>query len=119
MASQTAEVSPGAPAIFETTLNFDRSGWLAARRMDWQNGHQTHTGAVFVVVKGQPIRASSSDAEFFVKWIDNLLRQTSPGGAWTPYLSDDREAARARYRKAREIYVARGREAQAQTASMH
>ena len=38
VASETAEVAPGAPAVFETTLEFRRSGWLAARRMDWQTG---------------------------------------------------------------------------------
>ncbi len=117
VASQTAEVAPGTPAVFETTLNFRQSGWIAARRMDWQNGHQTHTGAVFVVVKGQPIRASASDAEFFVKWIDNLIQQTSPGGAWSTYLSHDRDAAQTRYRKARAIFEEIAREAQSQATA--
>src|SRR2546427_366244 len=71
VASQTAEAAPGAPAVFETTLAFHRSGWLAARRMDWQSGHRSHTGAVFVIVKGAPIRASAEDARVFVRWIDN------------------------------------------------
>src|SRR6266567_873962 len=53
-----------------------RALWLAARRMDWQNGHQTHTGAVFVIVDSKPVRASATDAMFFVQWIDNLIRQT-------------------------------------------
>jgi hypothetical protein len=117
VASQTAEVSPDKPAIFETTLNFNQSGWLAARRMDWQTGHRTHTGAVFVVVKGEPIRASATDAEFFVKWIDNLIRQTSPGGAWSNYLSHDRDAAQSRYRKARDIFQQILHEAQSQAAA--
>ncbi|HKV38330.1 MAG TPA: CehA/McbA family metallohydrolase [Blastocatellia bacterium] len=117
VASQTAEAAPGSPAVFETTLDFRQSGWLAARRMDWQSGHQTHTGAVFVVVKGQPIRASASDAEFFVQWIDNLIRQTSPGGAWSSFITNDREAAQARYRKARAIFEERAREARNQAAA--
>jgi hypothetical protein len=117
VASQTAEVAPEKPAVFETTLSFRQSGWLAARRMDWQNGHRTHTGAVFVVVKGEPIRASATDAEFFVKWIDNLIRQTSPGGAWTNYLSHDRDAAQNRYRKARDIFQQIVHEAQSQAAA--
>ena len=117
VASQTAEVAPNSSAVFETSLNFRHSGWVAARRMDWQNGHQTHTGAVFVVVKQQPIRASASDAEFFVKWIDNLIQQTSPGGAWATYLSHDREGAQTRYRKARAIFADRVREARSQAAS--
>src|SRR6266568_7553788 len=104
VASQTGTVAPGAPVVFETTVVFRQSGWLAARRMDWQNGHQTHTGAVFVIVDSKPIRASSSDAEFFVKWIDNLLAKTSPSGEWSKFLSHDRDAAQKRYREARAIF---------------
>ena len=114
VASQSAEVAPGSPAVFETTVEFRQSGWLAARRMDWQNGHQTHTGAVFVLVGGQPIRASASDADFFVKWIDNLIKQTSPGGGWSNYLADKRDAAQSRYREARAIFVQREQEAKSQ-----
>jgi hypothetical protein len=104
VASQTASAAPGKPAVFETTVELTHSGWLAARRMDWQNGHQTHTGAVFVIVDSKPIRASSTDAEFFVKWIDNLLQMTSPTGAWGKFLSHDRESAQKRYREARAIF---------------
>jgi hypothetical protein len=114
VASQTAEVAPGSPAVFETTLNFRQSGWLAARRMDWQAGHRTHTGAVFVVVKGAPIRASSEDARFFVSWIDNLLKQTSPGGGWSSYFTKDRGAAQRRYQEARAIFLQRAAEAEKQ-----
>lgn len=114
VASQTASVAPGTPAVFETTLELTHSGWLAARRMDWQNGHQTHTGAVFVIVDSKPIRASSTDAEFFVKWIDNLLQRTSPGGAWGEFLSHDRESAQKRYREARAIFERIAMEAMAQ-----
>jgi len=104
VASQTASVAPGIPAVFETTAEFTHSGWLAARRMDWQNGHQTHTGAVFIIVDSKPIRASSTDAEFFVKWIDNLLEKTSPAGVWSKFLSHDRDSAQKRYREARDIF---------------
>lgn len=117
VASRTAEAGPNTPAVFETTLTFKHSGWLAARRMDWQNGHQTHTGAIFVVVKGETIRASAGDAAFFVKWIDSLIRQTASGGPWGAYLSHDRDAAQARYRQARSIFVEILHQAQAQAAS--
>jgi len=114
VAAQTASVAPGLPAVFETTVNMAHSGWLAARRMDWQNGHQTHTGAVFVTVNSQPIRASSADAEFFVKWIDNLLEKTGPSGAWSNYLSHDRDAAHGRYRQARALFERIAEEARSQ-----
>ncbi len=114
VASQIAEAAPGSPAVFETTAEFHQSGWLAARRMDWQTGHRTHTGAVFVIVKGAPIRANAADARFFVRWIDNLLKQTSPGGAWNKYFTKDLAAAQERYRKARAIFLERAAEAQEQ-----
>ncbi len=113
-ASQTAFVAPGAPAILETTVECNHSGWLAARRMDWQNGHQTHTGAVFVIVESQPVRASSRDAEFFVKWIDNLLEKTSLAGEWSRFLTQDRDSAQQRYREARTILERIEGEARAQ-----
>ena len=114
VASQTAEVSPRSPAVFETTLDFHQSGWLAARRMDWQTGHRTHTGAVFVVVNGAPIRASAEDARFFVRWIDNLLQRTSEGGAWSKYFPQDRAAAHKRFREARAVFLRRAAEAEKQ-----
>jgi hypothetical protein len=114
VASRTASAEPGTPAVFETTVELTHSGWLAARRMDWQNGHQTHTGAVFVIVDSKPIRASSTDAEFFVKWIDNLLEMTSPAGGWGKFLSNDRESAQKRYREARAIFERIATEAKAQ-----
>jgi hypothetical protein len=82
--------------------------------MDWQSGHRTHTGAVHVIVKGAPIRASASDARFFVRWIDNLLQQTSPGGAWNKYFPKDLAAAQERYRKARALFLERAAEAKTQ-----
>jgi hypothetical protein len=105
VASQTAEVTPGSPAVFETSLEFGQSGWLAARRMDWQSGHRTQTGAVFVIVKKAPIRASAEDARFFVAWIDNLIRQTSPGGEWSGFFAKDRAAAQKRYQEAKAIFL--------------
>jgi hypothetical protein len=116
VASETADAAPGKPAVFETTLDVRQSGWLAARRMDWQRGHQTHTGPVFVMVKDAPVRASAADARFFVSWIDNLLKQTSPGGEWSKYFTNERDAAQKRYREAREIFIQRAAEAERQSA---
>ena len=116
--SQTAEARPGKSAVLEATVEFRHSGWLAARRTDWQSarGHQAQTGAVFVTVKDEAVRASAADARFFVHWIDNLLKQTSPGGEWSEYFRSDREAAQRRYRDARAIFMQRAAEAQQQGA---
>lgn len=116
IASQTASAGPGAPAVFNTTVEFERSGWLAARRMDWQTGHRTATGAVFVIVDSKPIRANAGDARFFVAWIDNLLQKTSRGGPWSEYLTKDRAPAHQRYREARAIYLRIAAEAEKQAA---
>jgi hypothetical protein len=104
VATQEGSASPGSPLTLRTTQDFARSGWLCARRMD-EKGHQTHAGAVFISVDKAPVRASASDAQYFVRWIDNLLEQTSPGGAWSRYFSRDCDAAQTRYRKAGEIYA--------------
>ena len=112
-ASRAGSASPRSPLTFETTVDFERSGWLCARRVDGK-GHHSHTGAVFVTVGKAPIRASASDAEFFVQWIDNLLQQTSPGGAWSEFFLKDREAAQNRYRKARAVFERIASEARAQ-----
>ena len=118
VASQTGAVARGAPVVFEATVDFRQSGWLAARRMDWQNGHQTHTGAVFVIVESKPIRASASDAQFFIQWIDHLISRTSPGGSWGQFFSKDREAAHIRYRAAKTIFERIALEARQQALSL-
>ena len=92
-----------APADLQARIDFSDSGWIAARRMD-ARGHQLHTAAVFVTVNKAPVRASATDADFFVRFIENLIRQTSAGGAWSSFFAHDREAAQARYRRAEGIY---------------
>ena len=101
--SRGGSASPGAPLEMRVSIEFLESGWLSARRMDNQ-GHQTHTAAVFVTVQQAPIRASAEDALYFVRFIDNLLQKTSPGGPWNQYFSRDLAAAQKRYRQARKIF---------------
>ena len=103
VASKAASAAAGSPASLSATVNFTKSGWLAARRMG-SNGHQLHTAAVYVTVDNAPVRASAEDAQFYVQWIDNLLEKTSPGGAWSSYFVNSREEAQARYRSARALY---------------
>ncbi len=103
VAGRAASAATGSPASLSATVNFTRSGWLAARRMG-SNGHQLHTAAVFVTVDNAPVRASAVDAQFYVQWIDNLLTKTSPGGAWSSYFVNSRSAAQTRYQSARAIY---------------
>jgi hypothetical protein len=103
VASKQASVSPGTSETLSATVNFTKSGWLAARRMSG-NGHELHTGAVFVTVDGAPVRASVEDAQFYVQWMDNLLENTAPGGVWGSYFVNNRAEAQARYQEAKNIY---------------
>jgi hypothetical protein len=112
VASREASAGPGRPASLEASVNLDESSWICARRMDVK-GHQVHTGAVYVTIGHAPVRASSADADFFVRFIDNLIRQTSPGGAWSSFLPHERDAAQARYRRAKAIYERIAAEARA------
>lgn len=108
--SQQASVAPGVPVTLNATINFPKSGWVAARRMG-SDGHQLHTAAVFVIVNNAPIRASAADAQYFVQWIDNLLTKTSPGGIWNSFFPTNLSQAQARYQAAKTIFQQRAAEA--------
>jgi len=113
VANREASATPGSPAALQAKIDFDESGWLCARRMD-AKGHQLHTGAVYVTVNRAPVRASSEDALFFVRFIDNLIQKTSPNGPWSAFFPHDREAAQTRYRRAQAIYQRIAGEARSQ-----
>jgi|SRR5579871_1773011 len=104
VAGQDASAQPGHPVSLHASVAFPESGWITVRRVD-ANGHQLQTAAVFITVKGRPVRASSADADFFVQFIDNLIQRTSPGGPWNRFFPHDLSAAQARYRQARAIYI--------------
>jgi hypothetical protein len=110
VASRSASVAAGTPVTWNTTVDFPKSGWVAARRMG-SDGHQLHTAAVFVIVAGAPIRASASDAQYFVQWMDNLLSRTSAGGTWASFFPTNRANAQARYQSAKSIFQQRATEA--------
>ena len=79
------------------------SGWICARRMN-ENGHQSHTAPVYVSVHNKQVRASAEDAAYFVDWIDNLIRKTSPNQDWNRYFANDLNEVQNRYRQAKTIY---------------
>ncbi len=104
VASKSTSVSQSAPATLTATVDFTKSGWLAARRMDGSQGHMVQTGAVFVTVNNAPIRVSASDADFYVQWMDNLLARTSAGGEWNSYFPTSLSQAQARYQAAKAVF---------------
>ena len=103
VASQPGTAKPGEPLILKATQEFTKSGWICARRMD-EKGHQSHTAPVYITVNNKPVRASAEDAEYFVKWIDNILNNIAPGEAWNHFFTHDFATVQNRYREAREIY---------------
>ena len=103
MASRDGKAGPDEPFTFTATVPFEKSGWLAARRMD-ETGHQTHTAAGFVIINNKPVKASAADADYFIRWIDNILTNTAPGGKWEKYFPTDLSSIRARYMQAKNVY---------------
>jgi hypothetical protein len=94
---------PGKPVHMKTNLTISTSSWICARRMD-ETGHQSHTAPVYIRVKNKPVRASAEDAQYFVKWIDNTLKNIAPGGPWNQYFTHDIDVVANRYEKARNVY---------------
>jgi hypothetical protein len=79
-------------------LSFDipiqRSSWLALRILG-----SAHTNPVFIIVGGQPIRASKQSAEWCLKGVDQCWSQKSPRIS-----AVERPAAQRAYDQARERY---------------
>ena len=105
VASKQATVTAGSPVTLTANVDFAKSGWVTARRMDSSGAnHQVHTAAAFVLVNNAPIRASADDAQFYVDWMDNLLTKTSPGGEWNHFFPTNLAAAQARYQQAKAVF---------------
>jgi hypothetical protein len=112
IASKSATVTAGSPVTLTANVDFAKSGWVTARRMNsGGQDHQVHTAAAFVLVNDAPIRVSADDAQFYIDWMDNLLTKTSPGGAWNKYFPTKLAAAQARYQQAKAVFQQRKSEA--------
>ncbi|MEP6514395.1 MAG: hypothetical protein ABJA79_11025, partial [Parafilimonas sp.] len=103
VASKEGTVKPGVPLILKTTQSIKKSSWFCARRMN-EAEHESHTAAAFVTINNKPVRASASDAQFFVAWIDNILKNIEPAEKWNRYFTHDLDVVQKRYNKARNIY---------------
>ena len=103
VATREGIAKSGNPVLLETTLEMQESGWVCARRMN-ENGHQSHTAPVYISVQNKPVRTSAEDAAYFVDWIDNLIRKTSPDQDWNRYFANDLNEVQNRYRQAKAIY---------------
>jgi TolB protein len=104
-------------ASFEWPVEVKTSGWYslraigANRTFPIENSRpQAVTNAIFVIVGGQPIRSQAS-AQYFVKWIDTLTAMATADRGWR----SDKEKTHVlgQFKEARDIYLARGKEAAA------
>lgn len=102
-------------ASFELPLDVTASGWYslraigAARTFPVENTRpMAVTNPIFVTVGGAPIRSATS-AGYFVRWIDKLTAMAEKDPGWR----SDKEKAHVlgQFREARDIYLARGKEA--------
>jgi hypothetical protein len=72
----------------------ERSSWIAARIL-----RSSHTNPVFAIVDGKPIRASRRSAEWCLTAVNQCWTQKAP-----LIRPAERDAARAAYDHAREVY---------------
>jgi hypothetical protein len=90
------------PVSFDYNVN--RSSWIALRILP-----SSHTNPVFVTVGSKPIRASRKSAEWCVKAVDQCLAAKLPR-----IRPAERAEAERTYLKARQAYVLRLQETQAE-----
>ena len=69
---------------------------------------QAVTNPIFVTVGSQPIRSAAS-AEYFVRWIDKLTAMAEQDPGWRS--DQEKSHVLGQFKEARDIYVARGKEA--------
>ena len=103
VAIKKGSVASRTSLLLNTEKYIFTSGWICARRMD-KMGHQVHTAPIFVSINNEPVRDNAEDAEFFVRWIDNIIINISPGGLWSKYYTHDLDQMINRYKLA-EIFI--------------
>ncbi len=72
----------------------ERSSWVALRIFP-----SSHTNPMFVLVDGQPIRASKASADWCLRAVDECWKQKAPKIA-----EREKAAAEAAYEHARQVY---------------
>ena len=105
VSSKSGSVSSSNPLTLSATVNFAKSGWLAARRVASSDGeHYVHTAAVYVTVNNAPVRANTTDPQYYVDWVSGLLTNISPGGSWNYFFPTGLNEVQSRYQDALALY---------------
>ncbi len=96
-------------------ITIPRSGWLTFRASHSQPQHPiddsyivAETGPVYVLCGSQPIR-SREDAEYFIRWIDQITQMAAQHAGWRS--EKEKKHVLGQFGEAREIFVQRAREA--------
>ena len=84
----------GTMRAIDVDVPIERSSWVALRILP-----SSHTNPMFVLVDGQPVRASRQSAEWCLRAVDQCWSQKAPKIA-----ASERAAAEAAYEHARQVY---------------
>ena len=106
----------GQNAQINKRIEVRESGWFTLRATSEQpvlpidDAHlYAETSAVYVHCGDRPIR-SKPDAEYFIRWIDNITRQAENHPGWRS--EAERKHVLAQFAEAREVFEQRAREAE-------
>jgi hypothetical protein len=103
----------GRAASWRGRVEVPQSGWFTLRALsdkpvypiDDTNLH-AETSAVYVIVGDKPIR-SKQDAEYFIRWIDDITRQAAEHPGWRS--EREKEHVLGQFREARQVFEERAR----------
>lgn len=105
----------GRSASQRSRIEVGSSGWYTLRAstsgpvMPVDDTHlYAETGPVFVYCGDQPIR-SGEDAEYFIRWIDDIARQAREHPGWRS--GKEMDHVLGQFRQAREVFAQRASEA--------
>ena len=106
----------GQSAQANKRIEVQESGWFTLRAtsenpvLPIDDSHlYAETSAVYVHCGDRPIR-SKQDAEYFIRWIDNITRQAENHPGWRS--EAERKHVLAQFGEARDVFEQRAREAE-------
>ncbi|HZS51872.1 MAG TPA: CehA/McbA family metallohydrolase [Bryobacterales bacterium] len=105
----------GSAAEINTAVRVSHSGWYTLRAHGGQPQRPiddlfpyAETSPIYVICGGRPIR-SAEDAQYFIRWIDDITRQAGQHSGWRS--DKERQHVLAQFAEARRIFEQRRKEA--------
>ena len=105
----------GTEGAFHKRIPVARSGWFTFRAIGARSRHPVddayvvaESSPIYVYCGQQPIR-SREDAEYFIRWIDNVARQAEAHPGWRS--EGERKHVLDQFAQARRLFEQRAREA--------